>query len=167
MNPADVATKLGPSDGSIFTKLEEVVPAGADKQDSPTTEAFIHLNEFQTQTDELREILGGELSSIHAGRRDDKGAEVIIAYFKGEKAKRKPLVFHLVEEQGSWLVDYFYFGSFDTEKEETLRSRKKLSGTECLRKVRSGMMEELKNGRPATRGTCAVCGTKVSRIGKG
>ena len=24
----------------------------------------------------------------------------------------------------------------------------------------------MKNGRPATRGTCPVCGTKVSRIGK-
>ncbi|MCD6568198.1 MAG: hypothetical protein J7K94_05655 [Dehalococcoidia bacterium] len=24
----------------------------------------------------------------------------------------------------------------------------------------------LKNGRPATQGTCAVCGTKVFRIGK-
>lgn len=25
----------------------------------------------------------------------------------------------------------------------------------------------LKNGRPATQGTCPVCGTKVFRIGKG
>jgi Zn finger protein HypA/HybF involved in hydrogenase expression len=25
----------------------------------------------------------------------------------------------------------------------------------------------MKNGRPATRGTCPVCGTKMFRIGKG
>jgi len=39
----------------------------------------------------------------------------------------------------------------------------------CRRKVEMKSVEQvtLKNGRPAIRGTCSVCGTKVFRIGKG
>ncbi len=38
----------------------------------------------------------------------------------------------------------------------------------CRKKVemRNPMMVTLKNGRPATRGVCPVCSTKVFRIGK-
>jgi RNase P subunit RPR2 len=38
----------------------------------------------------------------------------------------------------------------------------------CRRKVEMKNVEQvtLKNGRPAIRGTCSVCGTKVFRIGK-
>ena len=34
------------------------------------------------------------------------------------------------------------------------------------REIRSPAAVTLKNGRPATQGTCPVCGTKVFRIGK-
>ena len=34
------------------------------------------------------------------------------------------------------------------------------------REVRGATQVTLKNGRPATQGTCPVCGTKVFRIGK-
>ena len=39
----------------------------------------------------------------------------------------------------------------------------------CRKKVKIKNEERitLKNGRPATRGLCTVCGTKVSRIGQG
>lgn len=35
------------------------------------------------------------------------------------------------------------------------------------RDIRNPAQITLKNGRPATQGTCPVCGTKVFRIGKG
>lgn len=34
------------------------------------------------------------------------------------------------------------------------------------REIRNPVQVTLKNGRPATQGTCSVCGTKVYRIGK-
>lgn len=34
------------------------------------------------------------------------------------------------------------------------------------RDIKSPVSVTLKNGRPAVRGTCSVCGTKVFRIGK-
>ncbi len=34
------------------------------------------------------------------------------------------------------------------------------------REIRSAKAITLKNGRPATQGTCPVCSTKVFRIGK-
>lgn len=34
------------------------------------------------------------------------------------------------------------------------------------REIQSPTPVTLKNGRPATQGTCAVCGTKLFRIGK-
>lgn len=34
------------------------------------------------------------------------------------------------------------------------------------REMRNPIRVTLKNGRPATRGVCPVCGTKVFRIGK-
>jgi RNase P subunit RPR2 len=34
------------------------------------------------------------------------------------------------------------------------------------REIQSPESVTLKNGRPATQGTCAVCGTKLFRIGK-
>ena len=34
------------------------------------------------------------------------------------------------------------------------------------REVQGARQVTLKNGRPATQGTCPVCGTKVFRIGK-
>jgi len=39
----------------------------------------------------------------------------------------------------------------------------------CRRKVeiRNPQRVTLKNGRPATRGVCPACGTKVFRIGQG
>ncbi|HEU4758730.1 MAG TPA: DUF5679 domain-containing protein [Dehalococcoidia bacterium] len=35
------------------------------------------------------------------------------------------------------------------------------------RDMRNPQPVTLKNGRPATQGTCPVCGTKMYRIGKG
>ena len=35
------------------------------------------------------------------------------------------------------------------------------------REIQGPNQVTLKNGRPATQGTCAVCGTKLFRIGKG
>ncbi|MBI4200404.1 MAG: hypothetical protein HY535_08035 [Chloroflexi bacterium] len=35
------------------------------------------------------------------------------------------------------------------------------------REIRNPTSIRLKNGRPATQGTCPVCGTKVFRIGRG
>ena len=35
------------------------------------------------------------------------------------------------------------------------------------REIKSPVQVTLKNGRPATQGTCPVCSTKVFRIGKG
>jgi hypothetical protein len=35
------------------------------------------------------------------------------------------------------------------------------------REIKSPQKVTLKNGRPATQGTCPVCGTKLTRIGKG
>ncbi len=35
------------------------------------------------------------------------------------------------------------------------------------REIRDAQEITLKNGRPATQGTCPVCSTKVFRIGKG
>ena len=35
------------------------------------------------------------------------------------------------------------------------------------REIRNPTQVTLKNGRPATRGECPVCGTKLYRIGKG
>ena len=35
------------------------------------------------------------------------------------------------------------------------------------REIRNPAQVMLKSGRPATSGTCPVCGTKVFRIGKG
>ncbi|MBI4235767.1 MAG: hypothetical protein HY688_00210 [Chloroflexi bacterium] len=35
------------------------------------------------------------------------------------------------------------------------------------RQVRNPVQVTLRNGRPATQGTCPVCGTKIFRIGKG
>ena len=35
------------------------------------------------------------------------------------------------------------------------------------REIRNPSPVTLKNGKPATRGTCPSCGTKVFRIGKG
>lgn len=35
------------------------------------------------------------------------------------------------------------------------------------RDIRNAVNVKLKNGRPATQGTCPVCGTKVFRIGRG
>ncbi|MBA7599278.1 hypothetical protein ES703_06308 [subsurface metagenome] len=35
------------------------------------------------------------------------------------------------------------------------------------REIRNPQRVTLKNGRPATRGVCPVCGTKVFRIGQG
>ena len=35
------------------------------------------------------------------------------------------------------------------------------------REIQNATQVTLKNGRPATQGTCPVCGTKVYRIGKG
>ncbi len=35
------------------------------------------------------------------------------------------------------------------------------------REIRNPQQVKLKNDRPATRGVCPVCGTKVFRIGKG
>ncbi|MDP3062376.1 MAG: DUF5679 domain-containing protein [Chloroflexota bacterium] len=34
------------------------------------------------------------------------------------------------------------------------------------REIRGAQKVTLKNGRPATQGSCPVCGTKVFRIGK-
>jgi RNase P subunit RPR2 len=34
------------------------------------------------------------------------------------------------------------------------------------REIKNPQNVTLKNGRPAVRGTCSVCGTKVFRIGK-
>ena len=35
------------------------------------------------------------------------------------------------------------------------------------REIKNPKRVTLKNGKPATRGICSVCGTKVFRIGKG
>ncbi len=35
------------------------------------------------------------------------------------------------------------------------------------REIRNPQSVTLKNGRPATQGTCPICSTKVFRIGKG
>ena len=35
------------------------------------------------------------------------------------------------------------------------------------REIKGPEQVTLKNGRPATKGTCPVCGTKIFRIGKG
>ncbi|MBI2166389.1 MAG: hypothetical protein HYU29_08335 [Chloroflexi bacterium] len=35
------------------------------------------------------------------------------------------------------------------------------------KEIRNATNIKLKNGRPATQGTCPSCGTKVFRIGKG
>lgn len=35
------------------------------------------------------------------------------------------------------------------------------------RAIRNPQSVTLKNGRPATQGSCPICGTKVFRIGKG
>ena len=35
------------------------------------------------------------------------------------------------------------------------------------REIRTPTQVTLKNGRPATQGTCPTCGTKMFRIGKG
>jgi len=35
------------------------------------------------------------------------------------------------------------------------------------REIKEPQKVTLKNGRPATKGKCPVCGTKVSRIGQG
>jgi len=35
------------------------------------------------------------------------------------------------------------------------------------REIRNPQPVTLKNGRPATQGSCPVCGTKMYRIGKG
>ena len=35
------------------------------------------------------------------------------------------------------------------------------------REIKNSQNVTLKNGRPATQGTCPVCGTKVFRIGRG
>ncbi|MBI4329545.1 MAG: hypothetical protein HY685_06745 [Chloroflexi bacterium] len=35
-----------------------------------------------------------------------------------------------------------------------------------MRTIKSPSKITMKNGRPATQGTCAVCGTKVFKIGK-
>lgn len=50
---------------------------------------------------------------------------------------------------------------------------KELPGMEgyCLkcrtkREIKNAQSVTLKNGRPATQGTCPVCGTKITRIGK-
>ncbi len=34
------------------------------------------------------------------------------------------------------------------------------------REIKNAAKVTLKNGRPATQGTCPVCGTKLTRIGK-
>jgi hypothetical protein len=34
------------------------------------------------------------------------------------------------------------------------------------RQIQNATKVTLKNGRPATQGTCPVCGTKITRIGK-
>ena len=34
------------------------------------------------------------------------------------------------------------------------------------REIRNPVPVTFKNGRPATKGTCPVCGTKMTRIGK-
>jgi hypothetical protein len=34
------------------------------------------------------------------------------------------------------------------------------------REIKDATKVTLKNGRPATQGTCPVCGTKITRIGK-
>jgi RNase P subunit RPR2 len=34
------------------------------------------------------------------------------------------------------------------------------------REMSNAVKVTLKNGRPATQGTCPVCGTKITRIGK-
>ena len=34
------------------------------------------------------------------------------------------------------------------------------------REIRNPVPVTFKNGRPATKGTCSVCGTKMTRIGK-
>ncbi|MCH7483920.1 MAG: hypothetical protein IIA90_02090 [Chloroflexi bacterium] len=34
------------------------------------------------------------------------------------------------------------------------------------REIQNPVSVTLKNGRPATQGTCPVCGTKMTRIGK-
>ena len=36
----------------------------------------------------------------------------------------------------------------------------------ATREISNPAQVQLKNGRPATQGTCSVCGTKVFRIGK-
>ena len=35
------------------------------------------------------------------------------------------------------------------------------------RQIKDAKSVTLKNGRPATQGICPVCGTKITRIGKG
>lgn len=35
------------------------------------------------------------------------------------------------------------------------------------REIKNPARVTLKNGRPATQGSCPVCGTKLTRIGKG
>jgi hypothetical protein len=35
------------------------------------------------------------------------------------------------------------------------------------REISDAQQVTLKNGRPATQGKCPVCGTKITRIGKG
>ncbi len=35
------------------------------------------------------------------------------------------------------------------------------------REIKNPAKVTLKNGRPATQGSCPVCGTKLTRIGKG
>jgi Domain of unknown function (DUF5679) len=35
------------------------------------------------------------------------------------------------------------------------------------REIKNAQKVTLKNGRPATQGACPVCGTKLTRIGKG
>ena len=37
----------------------------------------------------------------------------------------------------------------------------------ATRQISNPVSVTLKNGRPATQGKCPVCGTKITRIGKG
>jgi beta-lactamase regulating signal transducer with metallopeptidase domain/regulation of enolase protein 1 (concanavalin A-like superfamily) len=118
----------------VSAEGEQVAPVPIKREDSQTSSGYINAGDFDGQAKQLREMLEGGISSILTGLRDDKGRLVTVIYFKG--AEDSPLVLHLAEQNGGWLIDYFYVGSSDIENQDPIRSRKKLPREGYVRFIR-------------------------------
>ena len=74
------------------------------------------------QVCQLRDILKGQLLLIKSGDVDYIDPSVVTAIFRGDGGRDGQLIFHLMNENGTWVIDHIEYGLTAETKEELVRS---------------------------------------------